>query len=459
MNMRKIILFLLLIVCVYSSRAQKNIVLEKIRCFSATGPTMSFFTNNATRSAIAAQLSKTLLQFYQLPLSDSSNISNIEYLNSTRNIAPVDIGAIDPSQSSLHLYLDFFEIAPTTFFSYSDNKPEDSTLESRAISVFWIKGTLVRPDKTIAFSEQLNVVVSPSVTPGIGVVYKYRDFAGRSSQLVATPKGFIEMMKTATQILFNPGNQQDMVEMKISPAYFAENFITRKTLNLPRTYVATKQNISTYSYANKREMIRMGEPVYEEILLKGKKPQVYPADITAAIKSANHYASSDFVFLREECRDVVRDRNYLLKLTAQVDPDNMLPATFTNFLPGKFHYLFLEKDTLARFMILKQVAHANNKFFRNRVSNGIDTTFYEFSTNQATGVVYDYVVTGSLGDQNFSINCLGFTNTLKEIYLGNKLVSIAQGRFSPEKFVVFDASLSPELLNQLFMIGFNRFFE
>lgn len=48
---------------------------------------------------------------------------------------------------------------------------------------------------------------------------------------------------------------------------------------------------------------------------------------------------------------------------------------------------------------------------------------------------------------------------VKEIFLDNTLVRIMQGKFSSKKFVLFDASLSPELLNRLFMIGFNRFFE
>jgi hypothetical protein len=55
-------------------------------------------------------------------------------------------------------------------------------------------------------------------------------------------------------------------------------------------------------------MIRMGEPVYEEILLKGKKRTNTRMILQPPLKNANHYASSDFVFLREECRDVIGTR-------------------------------------------------------------------------------------------------------------------------------------------------------
>ncbi|MDB5211138.1 MAG: hypothetical protein JWQ30_1965 [Sediminibacterium sp.] len=461
MNMRKIILFLLLILCARVVQAQKNIVLEKMRCFSATGITMNYFKDEAIRKTIAAQLSKTLLQHHHLSLTDTSTLPNIEYLNSVGNLPPVDL-AFTRDDSRLHLYIDLFEIEPSTFFAYPDNIPGDTTIKERAKSVFLIKGSLINSDKTIAFSEQLNVVVSAAETQSMGIVYRYFGGDGRLRQIVTPPKAFMELFKAATNILFNPANQLEMVEIKASPAYFAENFIIPNIFNQPKIFVSTIKNISTYNYAGSAEMIRLGPALYEEVMLKGKNPQKYPNDITTAIKNTAHYAGSDFVFLRQDCRDVIRDKNYLLKLTTQVDPENMqmAPFTFTNFLTGKFHYLFQEKDTIARFNILKRIPDESKKLYPNRISNGNDTSFFTVSTaNPEARVTYDYVATGTIGNQNFTIKCSGFTNTVKEIYLGNKLICIAQGKFSPEKFVVFDASLSPELLNQLFMIGFNRFFE
>ncbi|MEN9686596.1 MAG: hypothetical protein RLZZ28_2382, partial [Bacteroidota bacterium] len=80
-------------------------------------------------------------------------------------------------------------------------------------------------------------------------------------------------------------------------------------------------------------------------------------------------------------------------------------------------------------------------------------------TNMRIPVVFDYILSGKIGQHSFVIKCSGFKNNLKEIYLDEKIACIAQGKFSPEKFVLFNASLSPEILNQLFMIGFNRFLE
>ena len=96
------------------------------------------------------------------------------------------------------------------------------------------------------------------------------------------------------------------------------------------------------------------------------------------------------------------------------------------------------------------------------MTNGFDTLTYQTNPGYQAApwdVVYEYIVKGTMAKQDFTIKYSGIRNTIKEFYLNNTLVCIAQGKFSPEKFVLFDASLSPELLNRLFMIGFNRFFE
>eukprot|EP01136_Pigoraptor_vietnamica_P018108 Opistho-1_new@64266 len=105
-----------------------------------------------------------------------------------------------------------------------------------------------------------------------------------------------------------------------------------------------------------------------------------------------------------------------------------------------------------------------NKIYPNTITNGYDST--GFSTLPAFGnqqaewpVMYRYVLNGSLAGTPFRIKCSGFDNSLREFFLADQLVCIAQGKFNPEKFVLFDASLSPEKLNQLFLIGFNRFLE
>ena len=463
MMRKKYFLSLLLVFCTQLVFAQKKIVLEKMRVLSVTGPVMKYLQNPGIIKTIVSQLNTTLQQYQQFPLADTTALS-IELPVNGKDLYTVKPNFTDPDTTHLHLYWDVFELYPSTFFEMPENRQSDTSLMKRAKSVFSIEAWILSWDKKIVFHEGIGMVVSPSETPGMGTLYNK---GIRFTELNITPKGFTEMLKAATNLLLDPKNELAMVEIKAAPVYLSDNYILPKTLNQPRTYVVNNKNISTYTYKEKSEIIRMGEPVYEEILLKGKKAQKYPDDITNAIKTDPHFSSSDFVFLRQECRDVVRDKNYLVKLTTQVDADEpplLGPLfAFTDFIGGEFHYLFLEKDTLAKFIIEKSIldTKSSTKILTDIISNGYDSSsLFRINTEKnEVPVLYDYIVKGKISSRDFTIKCSGVRNSLKEIYLDQKLVCIAQGKFNPEKFVIFDASLNPEILNQLFIIGFNRFFE
>jgi hypothetical protein len=458
MKMRKLILFLAVVFCMHIASAQKKIVLEKLRCLSSTGPTMSYLKDEGIRKMIARQLSQTLVQLGYPALADSNRLTNLEFPARITDLNTNDISFSSNDTSDLHLYLDFYEVSPDAYFSAFAQPTGDTSMFSRARSVFLLRAGIFNSNKKQLFAEELNVVISGAESIGIGIPYYTK-----IGQLSLTQKGFTELFRSSMQILLDPNNQLSMIEMKASPAFIVDDYILPKILNRPRTFITSNKNISRYTYNNKTEMLRLGDAMYEEIILKGKKALKYPDDITEMIKSRVNYINSDFVFLRQECRDVIRDKNYLIKLCAQIDPQNMReePYTFTNFLPLDFHYLLLENDTVAKFTIQNNVVDDTKKIYPAKVSNGIDSSsiFTITVAQQPYAVRYEYVVKGMIAKKQFTIKCSGNRNMIKEIYLGDQLVCIAQGKFSPEKFVVFDASLSSEILNPLLMIGFNRFFE
>jgi len=459
--LKKIYSILLLAIFINPLFAQRTVILEKIRSLSFNKPMKDFLQDPTIKQTIAEDLDAILQKHQLLPLflTRPVNVEFIPYGVQVLNAAP---GFTDTDTTHLHLYLDIFETSPGAFFTQPENYPPDSEVVKRAATVLLLRASLFNPDKSLFLSEVLNVIVSTGETPGIGYLFggiKYAD-------LTILPKAFTQLLKVASYLLFDPKNEMANVEIKVQPGFMMDNYLLPKTINKPRIFVQTKNNISSYLLNGTTEMIRQSEPVYEEIMIKGKKAQKYPDDLTNTIKLTPHFNNSDYVFLRQECRDVIKDKNYLIKLTVQVDrsdlPENQ-DLFLTNFLPGDFHYLFLENDTIAKFRIEKGIPSDSNKIFTGIMTNGYDTASV-YRTNPGLqsapwDLVYDYVVKGTLAKQSFSIKCSGVRNTIKEIYLNDKLVCIAQGKFRPEKFVLFDASLSPELLNRLFMIGFNRFFE
>ena len=459
--LKKICILLLFAFTIQPLSAQKKIVFERIRSLAFNRPVREYLQTAAVKKAIEDDLSTTLLTTQLIPMLPSKP-AQVSFIPSGTQVQDINPDFKDTDSSHLHLYLDIFEISPGSFFSLADNYPPDSELVKRAATVLVFRASVFKSDRSVFLKEALNIVVSTAESAGIGNL-----FGGiRYADLSIVPNAFIKLMKAATNLLFDPKNEMATVEIKVQPAYMADNYLLAKTINLPRIYVQNKKSISSYSRNGKKELIRMSEPVYEEIVLKGKNAQKYPEAVTNAIKQTPHNSVSDYVFLRQDCRDVARDQNYLLKFMVQVDHSNLpldQSLLLTNFLPGKIHYLFLEKDTIANFSIEKGIPSDSNKAFPNTMTNGYDTSS-SYQTNPGVqaapwDIVYDYVVKGRIDKHSFTIKCSGVRNTIKEMFINDQLVCIAQGKFSPEKFVLFDASLSPELLNRLFMIGFNRFFE
>lgn len=460
--MRKITICLLVLLLTNSLPAQKKVILEKFRCYNMNNPVLSYLGNSDIRKTVATYLHQSLLQ-QQMYLADTSGFE-VELLDFNFVEPVIKPEYTDNDTGNLHIYVDLIELDPYYFFRSGEYQSEDSSLIKRVKTVFLLTTRFFTADKKPLNRETLAIAIGEATTPGIGNPYNN---GIRFTDLTVTPKTFTDLFKTASAMLLRPNNDLSLIELRLQPAYYADNYLLPKTSHKPRIFVTDNNNISTYRWGNQAEMIRNGEALYVEIRIKSKKAEKYPDDLTAAIKGTERFSASDYVFLRQEGRDVARDRNYLIQLVTQVDPDNIphdRRYLFTNFLAGDFHYLFLEKDTLAKFSILKQVKEKNNKLYPNLLSNGYDSSnLYSLpapiSSVTEWSVVYNYILNGSLGGTPFQVKCSGTENTVREIFLAGKLVCIAQGKYRPEKFVVFDASLSAEKLNQLFLISFNRFLE
>ena len=453
--------FLLLLLLMHMSNAQKRIKLEQVTCFSSVGPIMNYWQDEQVKTSFINDLRQVLLTKASLIIPDTLKVPPISIAKSLLGSDHAKIFFTDPDTSTLHLYLDIYEIDPISFFSKVYKNSRDTNLVKRSRSVFVLEAWLFDSKKKNLFNESLDISVIPSETLGMGNLFTN---SLQYNMLATIPIGFTAMLKTGWNILFDTSSNIQLVEMKVPSAFMADNYIQPLTLQKDKILVKTKKDISTFRYLDKIEMIRMGELLYEELKTKGKNIQKYPLDIANAIENASNSSASDFVFTSQICRDVIRDKNYLVKLFVQVNPYSH-PANpdqmFTNFLPGNLHLLLNDKDTIANFTIEKRVTDiSGKKIFPGKVSNGVDTSSFFILDKQSTGwpVTYNYVVLGLINKQVFSIQCSGSDNSIKEIYLNEKLVCIAQGIFNPEKFVVFDPQLAPELLNQLLIIAFNHFF-
>ena len=461
--MKKLLLNLFLLCVVLQVPAQKKAVIEQFRCISGIGPIMNYWKNTQVEKQVAKQLSQSLLQYKQSLLPDTASL-RIQLLKSSQGVSNnIKPDFTDTDTTKIHLYIDLFELDPKSYFSYIKYDPKDSLIQKRSASILILKIWMVNYKKDIIFHDALTISVIPSKTNKIGNSYLT---SIRYNTLVTTPIGFVEIVKKGIALLLNPDNTHPLVEISAPPAFMGDNYLIAKTVAQHDLITVVKNDISSYEYNKSREMIRMGDQLYEEIQLKGKTTVEYPEVLLKALKNTNNYDHSTFLFLRQDARDVIRDKNYFIKLTAQIDPFYQAGSEeypFTNFLNGNFHYLISEKDTLADFSIKKNVAdETGKKIYPNMVSNGIDSSFFllnDLKTQPEWPVAYNYVVKGNISKHDFSIFYGGISGKIKEVYLDKKLVCITEGQNAPEKLIVFDNTLNPELLNQLLFMAFIRFFE
>ena len=435
--------------------SQKKVKLEELRVYSGSGPIMIYWQSDLFKKTFISNLSSSLSKYRGLTLVDTTQIPINDIFN-TNTAFDINPSFSDKDTSLLHLYLDIYETKPKSYFLKSIESSSDSNIAKNSKTIFYLSASIANSKKKVISQDILHISAYNADTKGIGFVYNLNGVL-----LITTPNGFHEMLKRGMEILMNPSTETELVEMRLPPAFALDNFILPQVTNKPRTPVLTVKNISQFIYGGSQQMIRKGEKRYEEINVSGKKSQPYSEDFIAAIKQLKNYVKADFVFLRQDGRDVIKDRNYLLKLTAILEPlfQPLNPdKLFTNFLPGPFHYLLNEKDTIAKFEIKKEVrSPIGERLFFNKIYNGLDScSIYTMdSLSREWLAVYNYQITGNINKQAFVIQLIG--SNLKKIYLNEKLVCIIDGGFIIDKMVILDQSIDPELLNQLLLIATNDF--
>lgn len=440
-------LLLTAVCCLSAATAQKKVALEALRF----GTPINYLSDSASRNSFLAMLSAITDKRLHMPLTITDRVQFID-INKDPDAAVVEPN--NPDTSLLHLYLAIAEYSPKIFFS-AEPDAADSVMKKNARTVFRISYTLVNAAKAVQQQESLDIVVSNRRSAGLG---------NESPLVFLLPKTFVELMRNALDKLLDPANTAGLIGLAVPPVYMADNYIMPKINGRPRTPVTQQKDMAAFDYAGKRQLLRQGEPLYEQVLYKGKRAKKYSDSLMQAIRTIPNDTQYDFVILRQECRDVLNDKNYLLKLATQVDPYKAYltgGSLFSGFLPGKLHYLLGDKDTIACFSIRINLPAPKNKQYPASLYNGYDvaTLFHAYGINTEWPVVYAYHISGTINGHEFDIYCGGVGKKLKEVYLDSKLACIGQGSLSPDIFVIFDETLPPELFNQLTLIAFNRFLE
>lgn len=490
-NKKMRIFFLFLILCFHFNvlKAQTILYPKLFQPYSGVGPLMNYFSDSNTTVTFTKMLDSVLRKKRNWALPENTTLQ-LAAFNTTPNNS---LASKYPSLNLLFFEFSVKDFKKTTKLRNETRDIEDSILFKDVLSVLRLMVQIQTENKDLFFENTVDVYIKQGINNGIGIP---------AANLFFTKKGIAETLKKITPLLFDSTNNIGAIELTVSRPFLGDNFILHKTIGLPRIQVTSDRGISKFKYNQYSQLIRWTDKLYEEILLKGKNKTVIPSSLMKAFEKSlgNLNSNNEFivrdnqgnttgyqlkppspVFLIQEGRDIVANKNYQLKIAAILasDPIGYLndkpnleemngPNAFRyassqpkiNFIPGSFDFLLNDSDTVAVFKIETNKIDSAKKLLPFLISNGVDSnSILTIDDIQEELVLkYNYFVSGKLKQQDFEIKISG-DNYFREFYINNKLICMACGNKKPEKFVLFDDYLSFEILNALFILGFNDYFQ
>jgi len=449
--MKRLVYLFLFICIVFKLPAQNKVVVEAIRSFSMFGPSMYYLEDTAVQSSIKNKLSILLNKNYNLLLSNQS--LPIENYTSTEALKNNTIKFSISDTSTWHLFVEVYEYDPTSFLTGSSLEASDSAIILRASSIFQISCILSNGLQEIISNETVFTAISNIETAGFGI---------RPKNIFLTKKSFASVLQVGLQMALNPDNETLVADIKAPAVYYADNFMMGYLKNGSKILVNKVKDSWSYTIVGSQELLRMGEQLFDEIWVKRKL-----LDSTASplllkkIKETGNTASSDFIYLRQECRDIYQDKNYTIKIATEIDPYSTASSEkelFSNYLSGEVHLMLEGKDTAAIFTITKNKGDPYKRIYLDETTNGIDSSSIAKVSKKEFPfqVTYDYQLTGKIRGERFTIQSF-WNHEMKEMYLNNRLIGIVKGKTDPENFIIVDDSSNASIMKELLLIAYNKF--
>ena len=447
-----------LLVCCCISRpadAQKKVVLEMMRCYSTSGPSMKYLLDSKRQQVILQQLYTSLLKEHDFRLTDTAQIP-IALLTPADLKKNIPLSSFSSDTSLLHLYIDCKETDPFTFFTGDTTYLNDSLLARRSLNVIHLSYFLLNYKKQLIEENELVISLTHKETASIGIPFNRFYTDGTQQLLSTTATGFTETIKVGIQYLFNPNNSSSLIELKVPPVYFYNNFITPETYQSSKTILPGFQ-INTWQYQAPEgvQIIRNGEQVLQGVKIEGKKMPEFPGWLFDSISLLKDSRINNFICLQRESRNVLQDVTYQTRLVGSLvqSAPNMV-----GFLPinKKINCLLRDKDTLAVFSINPQPNRKDSSYlWLNQCYNGTEPSsiFTLDSGPNPFLLITKLEINGELLKQPFSIRMKGTGYIWKEIYLQGEQVMLIMGKDKPERILINNKSLSTNTIQQLLLIA------
>lgn len=449
--MKRLMYICLLLLAGFKVPAQNKVIVESIRSFSMFGPTMNYLEDTSVRSSIRGKLSVLLNNNFNLALSQSS--LPIEIYTSSDDLKNNTAKFSSSDTSTWHLFVEIYEYDPIGFLSGSLVESSDTAIIAAASSVIQISSILTNGLQEIVNNQTVFAAISNTETAGFGI---------RPKNIFLTKKSFASVVQVGLQMVLNPNNETVVMDIKTPAVYYADNFMMGQIKNTSKIFVETIKDSWSFNLLGNTEVLRMGEQLFDEIWIKRKLIDSSASELLIKkMKETGNTASSDFIYLRQECRDVYQDKNYTIKIATEIDPYSEATSKkeiFSDFLPGPLHMMLQGKDTAAIFSINKMVGDPFKQVYLDKTTNGIDSssTAKVSKKDYPFQITYDYELTGKIRGERFTIRSF-WNHEMKELYVNNMLICIVKGKTNPEDCVLTKDCTDASLLKELLLIAYNKF--
>lgn len=449
--MKRLIYICLLLLAGFKVPAQNKVIVESIRSFSMFGPTMNYLEDTSVRSSICGKLSVLLNNNFKLALSQSS--LPIEIYTSSDDLKNNTAKFSSSDTSTWHLFVEIYEYDPIGFLSGSLVESSDTAIIASASSVIQISSILTNGLQEIVNNQTVFAAISNTETAGFGI---------RPKNIFLTKKSFASVVQVGLQMVLNPNNETVVMDIKTPAVYYADNFMMGQIKNTSKIFVETIKDSWSFNLLGNTEVLRMGEQLFDEIWIKRKLIDSSASELLIKMmKETGNTASSDFIYLRQECRDVYQDKNYTIKIATEIDPYSEATSKkeiFSDFLPGPLHMMLQGKDTTAVFSIQKNTGDPYKQVYLDKTTNGIDSssTAKVSKKDYPFQITYDYQLTGKIRGERFTIRSF-WNHEMKELYVNNMLICIVKGKTNPEDCVLTKDCTDASLLKELLLIAYNKF--
>jgi hypothetical protein len=334
----------------------------------------------------------------------------------------------------------------------------DSLLARRSSNVIHLSYFLLDYKKQLINEAELVISLTHREAISIGIPFN-RFFADGTQQILSTTAtGFTETIKVGIQYLFNPNNSSSLIELKVPPVYFYNNFIDSETYKSSKIIVPAFQNDTWQFQAPEGiQIIRNGEQGILGIKINGKKMPEFPGWLFDSLSQLKEYRGNNFICLQRESRNVLQDVTYQTRLVGSLYQS---AVNAVGFLPvnKKISCLLQDKDTLAVFSV-NPLPNLNDSSYLwlNQCYNGREPSSL-FSLDSPPNpflMSTKLEINGELLKQPFSIRMKGTGYIWKEIYLQDEQVMAILGNDKPEKILIKNKSLSTTTIQQLLLIAYS----